>query len=85
MRLCSHSLPVEVGRWNRNGRGNLPMDERFFICGQVQTEQHVIEVCPRTENIRRQLNVSSMISLLSERDDYNNVCCIVTKILNAYK
>ena len=85
MRLSSHSLAVEVGRWNRRGRGSLPMDERLCICGQVQTEQHIIEVCPRTENIRRQWNVSSMINLLSERDDYNNVCCIVTKILNAYK
>ena len=85
MRLSSHSLAVEVGRWNRRGRGSLPMEERLCTCGQVQTEQHVIEVCPRTENIRRQWNVSSMINLLSERVDFRNVCHIVTKILNIYK
>ena len=85
MRLSSHSLAVEVGRWNRRGRGSLPLEERLCICGQVQTEQHVIEMCPRTENIRRQWNITSMVNLLSERGDHNNVCSIVTKILNTYK
>ena len=51
LRLSSHSLAVEVGRWNRRGRGRLPMEERLCVCGQIQTEQHVIEICPRTQPI----------------------------------
>ena len=85
MRLSSHSLAVEVGRWNRRGRGTLPMEERLCVCGQVQTERHVIEICPRTENIREQWNVSSMTNLLSEREDFNNVCHIVGNIVNTYR
>ena len=27
-RVSSHSLAVETGRWNRRGRGRLPMEER---------------------------------------------------------
>lgn len=85
MRLSSHSLAVEVGRWNRRGRGRLPMEERLCTCGQIQTEQHVVEVCPRTVNIRTQWNISSLHNLLTERTDYSNVCQIVRLILETFK
>ena len=51
-RVSGHSLAVETGRWNRRGRGRLPMEERLCVCGQVQTEQHVVEQCPITSDIR---------------------------------
>ena len=34
-RISSHSLAVETGRWNRRGRGRLPMEERLCSCGEV--------------------------------------------------
>ena len=44
-RVSGHSLVCETGRWNRRGRGRLPMDERLCECGNVQTERHVIQDC----------------------------------------
>ena len=85
LRLSSHSLAIEVGRWNRRGRGRLPIEERLCVCGQIQTEQHVIEACPRTYPIRIQYNISSMSDLLVERSDYANVCHIISLILKVFK
>ena len=31
-RVCGHSLAVETGRWNRRGRGRLPLEERLCTC-----------------------------------------------------
>ena len=42
LRLSAHSLAVETGRWNRRGRGRLPMEERLCQSGRVQTEHNVI-------------------------------------------
>ena len=85
LRLSSHSLAIEVGRWNRRGRGQLPIEERLCVCGQIQTEQHVIEACPRTHLIRTQYNVSSLNNLMVERSDYADVCHIVSLILKVFK
>ena len=52
-RVSGHSLVCETGRWNRRGRGRLPLEERLCPCGAVQTEQHVVEQCPLTYNIRQ--------------------------------
>ena len=51
-RVSSHSLAVETGRWNRRGRGRLPIEERLCSCGAVQSEEHVINSCPVSQNIR---------------------------------
>lgn len=45
-RVSSHSLAVETGRWNRRGRGRLPMEERVCSCGAVQSKEHVISFSP---------------------------------------
>ena len=47
LRLSAHSLAIEQGRWNRRGRGRLPVEERLCSCGQIQSEQHVLEQCQR--------------------------------------
>ena len=49
--LSSQSLAVETGRWNRRGRGRLPMEERLCSCGMIQTEEHVVCQCPRSQHI----------------------------------
>ena len=50
-RVSAHSLAIETGRWNRRGRGHLPVEERLCECGRIQTERHVIEECPKTQYI----------------------------------
>lgn len=83
-RVSAHSLAVEKGRWSRWGRGHVPMEERLCSCGQVQSERHVVMECLRTQNIRRECNVSSFESLLLERTDYAEVCSIIHRILQEY-
>ena len=43
----SLNLRIETGRWTR-----LPRKERLHVCGQVQTERHVMESCDLTKTIR---------------------------------
>ena len=52
LRVSGHSLAVEEGRWNRRGGDRLPLKERLCSCGQIQTERHIIENCPRTSTLR---------------------------------
>ena len=47
MRLSSHRLKIEVGRWSR-----LPRERRLCPCGDVQDEAHVLSHCYLTQNIR---------------------------------
>ena len=47
VRLSSHNLAIERGRWSR-----LPREERLCDCGEIQDENHVSEHCPNTSAIR---------------------------------
>ena len=85
LRLSAHSLAIETGRWNRRGHGRLSIEERLCRCGLIQTERHVIEVCVLSQNVRNLFNVISLPNLVSERQDYQQVCHIVHSILNIYK
>ena len=50
LRLSSHYLRIETGRWSR-----IPREERLCQCQEdIQTEQHVLLNCPRTLHIRQQ-------------------------------
>lgn len=75
LQVSGHSLAVK-GRWNKRGRGRLPTEERLCSCGQVQTERHVIEYCPRTAALRQQYSVTAIENLFMERNDYATVCHI---------
>lgn len=83
LRLSAHSLAVEKGRWNRRGRGRLPMEERLCPCGLVQTEAHVIESCPLSLHLRNMYNITTVGELFA-RIEYNNVCAIIHKVLAIY-
>ena len=47
IRLSSHNLAIERGRWNRT-----PREERKCSCDAVQDEQHISDQCPNTQDIR---------------------------------
>ena len=47
LRVISHNLRIETGRWARITREN-----RLCPCGLMQTEQHIIENCNLLSNIR---------------------------------
>ena len=40
LRLSSHTLKIETGRWSR-----IPRDSRLCDCQKIQTESHIIEDC----------------------------------------
>jgi hypothetical protein len=47
MRLASHRLKIETGRWAR-----IPEELRLCPCGEVQNERHVLIECQLTEIFR---------------------------------
>ena len=47
IRLSSHYLKIETGRWSR-----IPREERLCPCSQVQTEAHVLLECPLLQYLR---------------------------------
>ena len=49
LRLSSHSLAIETGRWS-----HIPRDKRLCSCGAVQTEKHVICFCPISQCVSSQ-------------------------------
>ena len=51
--LSAHSLAIEEGRWNRRGRGRLPVQERLCECDKIQTEAHVFKQCPKYFTVAR--------------------------------
>lgn len=83
-RVCGHSLAIETGRWNRRGRGRLPIEERLCRCGLIQTERHVVEVCPVTEPFRTHNNINRMEELFDKTLTFDKTCKIIHEILNLY-
>jgi hypothetical protein len=65
IRLGSHRLRVETGRWSR-----MAWDERVCPCDgiSVQTEEHLLCQCPSTDELREQynrLNFASVENLMN--------------------
>ena len=48
MRLSSHRLKIETGRWS-----GIPRERRLCPCGEIQDEKHVLENCTLTDQIRQ--------------------------------
>ena len=84
-RLSAHSLAVEVGRWSRRGRGHLPLEERLCLCGDIQTEVHVVQHCPFTLHLRNNYNFSTIDNIFSEQFSIVDQCKVVHLILSMYK
>ena len=80
--VSGHALACEMGRWNRRGRGRLPLEERVCQCGAVQTERHVVKHCPFTQHIRDTYGFINLEELLSENLEPNVTCEIIHNILS---
>ena len=68
MRLASHHLKIETGRWSR-----LPREQRLCQCGQVQTEEHVILNCVLLNNARENSDLNfTNLRTISEFFEYDS-------------
>ena len=65
MRLSSHRLHYETGRWSR-----IAPENRRCPCGDVQTKKHVLLDCPLSEGFREQSNIS--VNTITELFDDEN-------------
>ena len=83
-RVSSHSLAIETVRWNRRGRGRLPIEERLCTCGQVQSEQHVISDCTISQHIRDQYGFCNINDLMYSNIPNEVVCKIIYQTLKLY-
>ena len=83
-RVSSHNLVCEMGRWNRQGRGRLPPEDRLCQCGAVQTEQHVVEQCPLTNHLRQEYGFVTVADVFSNKFQADVSCKIVHEILTPY-
>ena len=83
-RVSGHCLAIESGRWNRRGRGRLPIEERLCGCGAIQTERHVVEDCPISANIRQYHNLECLEDLFNGKYETEQSCKIIHKILTLY-
>lgn len=84
LRLMSHQLKVEVGRWSRT-----PAEQRVCHCDgtSIQTEKHVLLDCPLSEQCRRDntmLVFDSMQDLFNENTDLPKLCHYVYTVMNVY-
>ena len=84
-RVSSHNLICEMGRWNKQGRGRLPPEDRVCECGAVQSEQHVVEQCPLTNHLRQSYGFVTITELFSDRFTLEVACKIIHCMLSIYK
>ena len=61
LRLSSHHLRIETGRWSRTQR-----EDRTCTCGQVQTEEHVLLNCEPTAQLRSEFPYISNYNTISD-------------------
>lgn len=68
IRLDSHYLKIETGRWSR-----IPLERRISPCGlDIQSEIHVITNCPLTHHLHTQMNLqfNSACDLFYSHEEY---------------
>jgi len=81
LRLSSHKLAIQTGRWSRIRR-----EDRLCPYGVIQTEEHVICHCPLSDHIRSQYGTVSFsnIAVFFDCAEVDVVCRICHLILSMY-
>ena len=85
LRLMSHNLRIETGRWSRT-----PPELRVCTCdnSSVQDETHVLINCPLSVSCRHRypnLNYESMSNLRNENDNIVDLCKYIYEVLYIYR
>ena len=83
VRLMSHRLKSETGRWSR-----IPVEGRVCQCNRtsIQDESHVLLICSISAHLRTEFNMLSFVSmssLINSSDSYN-MCKYMHKVLKLY-
>ena len=83
VRLMSHRLKIETGRWSR-----IPQEGRVCQCDRtsIQDESHVLLVCSISAHLRIEFSMLSFVSmnnLINSSDSYN-MCKYIHKVLKLY-
>ena len=84
LRLMSHNLKIETGRWSR-----LPRESRVCNCNNlvVQDECHVLLDCSLSQHLREtysQLDFSSIDHLLNDRYHLLDLCKFINEVLTLF-
>ena len=85
LRLSSHNLKVETGRWSR-----IALENRLCECGtDVEDEKHVLLACPKTDFAREKFNVRNdvytNVGVLMDSLDVNVLVPFVDCCLKVFK
>ena len=82
LRLSSHRLRIETGRWSR-----IAPEDRVCQCGEdVQSEEHVLCRCPLSQEIRRSYGFETIdFHSFMTSPKTKQQLAMVNKILNIYK
>ena len=84
IRLMSHNLKIETGRWSR-----IPRERRLCNCNsnQLQTEAHILLDCRLTLDVRLKypmLDFTDLDTLLAEATHLNLLCNYTYEALNIF-
>ena len=85
LRLMSHNLRIEVGRWSRT-----PRDQRVCPCDgtHIQTEEHVLLHCTLSAQHRNDhihLTYDTLQAIFTDNTHLEEVCDYVYTVLKFYK
>ena len=82
LRLSSHNLKIETGRWSR-----IPRENRLCVCKtDIQTEQHIIESCQISQPVRDNCpDITFSLPNIFLHRDYTKLCKALTEIYTLYE
>ena len=84
IRLMSHNLKIEKGRWSR-----IPREQRLCSCNtdSIQTESHVLLECSLSQDTRQRypvLNFHSLSQLFGDTNNIEKLCTYIVEVLRIY-